>query len=101
MTNNVVYVDRDFEDVLPQFMDIKRREIEKIKLMIKEDDYEGISAIAHKLKGACAVYGFKVISELSREMESYCMINDMNMIQETVVSIEKFLDEAEVVFVDL
>jgi len=101
MSNNVVYVDRDFEDVLPQFMDIKRKDVEKIKAMMKESDYEGISSIAHKLKGACAVYGFKVISELSREMESYCMIKDMNRIKEIVVSIEKFLDEAEVIFVDL
>lgn len=65
----VVHVDPDLQEIIPDFFAIRRKDLEKIDLLLQQGDYAGIGRIGHNLKGAGGGYGFDAISEIGQRLE--------------------------------
>ncbi|WP_337288539.1 Hpt domain-containing protein [Candidatus Methylomirabilis sp.] len=65
----VVYVDEELADLIPEFLENRRRDVEQITRMVQEGKYEDLTRLGHTMKGTGGGYGFPEISEIGREIE--------------------------------
>jgi HPt (histidine-containing phosphotransfer) domain-containing protein len=65
----VVYVDEDLADLIPEFLENRRRDVEQITQLVQEGKYEELMRLGHTMKGVGGSYGFTEISEIGREIE--------------------------------
>jgi HPt (histidine-containing phosphotransfer) domain-containing protein len=65
----VVYIDEDLVDLIPEFLENRRRDVERIRRLVQEDKYEELARLGHNLKGSGGGYGFTEISEIGRGIE--------------------------------
>ena len=65
----VVYVDEDLADLIPEFLENRRRDVEQIKRLIQEGKYEELARLGHTMKGSGGGYGFTEISEIGQAIE--------------------------------
>lgn len=76
MSKVKVEIDADLEDLIPQFLDNRKKDIETLQQLIKNNDLPAISQLAHKIKGAAASYGFAELSEFASQIEIQSKKND-------------------------
>jgi HPt (histidine-containing phosphotransfer) domain-containing protein len=50
------------------YLERRDQDIEQLKVFAKNDDFESVEHLAHKLKGNGASYGFQKISDLGEEL---------------------------------
>ena len=54
----VVVVDDDLQDLIPDYLEGRRKDIAAIRSALERDDLESIRSIGHKMKGSGGGYGF-------------------------------------------
>lgn len=69
MSKTKVEIDADLEDLIPQFLDNRKKDIETLEHLVAQNDLQAVSQLAHKIKGAASSYGFNELSELASKME--------------------------------
>ncbi|MBI2884269.1 MAG: Hpt domain-containing protein [Candidatus Methylomirabilis oxyfera] len=65
----VVYVDEELADLIPEFLENRRRDVEQIKRLAQEGKYEELARLGHNLKGSGGGYGFPEISAIGKRIE--------------------------------
>jgi len=65
----VVFVDEELADLIPGFLENRRRDVETITRLVQEGNYEELSRLGHTMKGTGGGYGFTGISEIGRGIE--------------------------------
>ncbi len=94
----LVRLDRDIEDLVPGFLDNRRRDIETIKNCLVSGDYTTIERLGHAMKGSGGGYGFDDITRLGMLIEALARDKNSAGIMEQVDSLAHFLDSVEVVY---
>ncbi|WP_374001078.1 Hpt domain-containing protein [Bdellovibrio bacteriovorus] len=78
MSRVKVEIDADLQDLVPQFVENRKKDIESLSVLVEKNDLTAIAQMAHKIKGAAAGYGFAELSELAAQMEVAAKKNDPN-----------------------
>src|SRR5574337_2185611 len=65
----VVYVDEELADLIPEFLENRRRDVELITRLIQEEKYGELTRLGHTMKGVGGSYGFTEISEIGQGIE--------------------------------
>jgi HPt (histidine-containing phosphotransfer) domain-containing protein len=65
----IVYVDEEIADLIPEFLENRRRDVEQIKRLVQEGKYEELARLGHTMKGTGGGYGFTEISEIGQGIE--------------------------------
>ncbi len=65
----VVYVDEELADLIPEFLENRRRDVEAIARLVQAGNYEELTRLGHTMKGTGGGYGFTEISEIGRGIE--------------------------------
>lgn len=65
----VVYVDEELADLIPEFLENRRRDVEQITRLIQEGKYGELARLGHTMKGTGGGYGFTEISEIGQGIE--------------------------------
>nr|BFD58161.1 hypothetical protein CKG001_02680 [Bdellovibrio sp. CKG001]BFD61588.1 hypothetical protein BdHM001_02690 [Bdellovibrio sp. HM001] len=76
MSKVKVEIDADLQDLVPQFVENRKKDIESLSVLVEKNDLTAIAQMAHKIKGAAAGYGFVELSELAAQMEVAAKKND-------------------------
>lgn len=84
MSKVKVEIDADLQDLIPQFVENRKNDIEALEKLIAQNDLVGISQLAHKIKGAAAGYGFVELSDLAAQMEKSAKNNDASPLQDLI-----------------
>ena len=58
----IIHADIDLEDLIPGFLENRRKDIVEIGSLLASDDYETIQRLGHSMKGAGGGYGFDEIT---------------------------------------
>ncbi len=66
----IVRVGRDIEEIVPLFLECRRRDLLKIRQGLQNGDYESIRKLGHNIKGAGGGFGFDAVSELGVQIEA-------------------------------
>ncbi|MCB1145606.1 MAG: Hpt domain-containing protein [Leptospiraceae bacterium] len=93
-----VTVDNDLADLIPGYLENRRKDIEKINLLIAGGNIEEIKVLAHRMKGSGGGYGFDQITEIGKNMENAAKNSDISLIIEQVKELQNYLDNINVIY---
>lgn len=65
----VVHVDSEILELIPGFMENRRKEIGQLRADLAERRFEAVRVVGHTLAGAGSSYGFDDITRIGRELE--------------------------------
>jgi HPt (histidine-containing phosphotransfer) domain-containing protein len=92
----IVYVDPDYFDLVPGFLQSRRNEIGRIKECLQSGDFKEVHRLGHGMKGAGAGYGFNEISSIGKRIESAAKEEDAAAVADALISLDDYLAVVEV-----
>ena len=94
----LVTADPEFADLIPSFLDNCRRETTMMRKALELQDYKAIVAASHRLTGAGASFGFKPISDESRQIEAAAKAADDEALLAHLEALSLYLNRVSVVY---
>jgi HPt (histidine-containing phosphotransfer) domain-containing protein len=95
----IVKIDQDLEDLIPQFMENTKKDIDSINEALLKNDLETIRRMGHSMKSYGSGYGFDYISTAGKSIEAAAVKEDLPLIKQAVKELINYLDEVKVVYV--
>ena len=93
----VVVIDPDLADLVPGFLNNRRRDIDKLKTLLEAGNFTDIRMIGHSMKGAGGGYGFDPITDIGGAIERAALASDRNAIEQSVAQLADYLARIDVV----
>jgi HPt (histidine-containing phosphotransfer) domain-containing protein len=93
-----VTIDPDLEDLIPEFLDLTRKDIGSIRDAAAKADLETVRRLGHTLKGSGGGYGFDKISELGAKIEQLAKAGQTDAVAPLVAELQDYLDRVEIVY---
>lgn len=92
----IIFVEKDILDLVPQFLEHRRADIETLRMCLQKDDFEGISALGLNLKGAGGSHGLDEISEIGVALQGLAGQRDNEGIRREIERLAGYLERVEV-----
>lgn len=92
----VVTVDSDLEDLIPGFLENRRRDAAALRAALDEGRSDTLISLGHSLKGVGGGYGFHELSKIGAEIENQARSGDLDGIGGLITSMYDYLDRVEV-----
>lgn len=99
MTHEVVRIEKELEDLIPDFLSNRKKDVEEIQKAITDQNYKRLAEIGHSLKGLGTSYGFDPISKWGRELEDFSKNQDPSSAQLAADQMKDYLTGIQIVFV--
>lgn len=97
----IVEIDADLQDLIPQFLENRKKDIQSLLELIDKNDIAAIAQLAHKIKGAAAGYGFAELSKYAADIEQFAKKDDSSPLKGLGQSMQEHFDRIEVRFVTM
>jgi len=94
-----VELDGDLRDLIPDFLDNKRTDLESIQEALGSKDFDGLRKMGHKLKGSFHMYGFTNISNICHEIEEAAKEQDEKVIENNLEVLRDYLDNVVIEYI--
>src|SRR6056297_1978726 len=92
-----VSIDKDLADLIPTYLENRRKDIANIRAALEQGDYETVRVLGHDMKGSGGGYGFEEITEFGRSIEQTAKNQDPESIQKQVADLLEYLDQVHVI----
>lgn len=96
-----VEIDEDLQDLIPQFLENRKKDNESLQSLVAQKDLTAIAQLAHKIKGAAAGYGFIDLSAMAAEMEKAAKNNDSSPLSGIANNMKTHFENIEITFVPM
>lgn len=93
-----VRIDRDLEDLIPGYLENRRKDMESIRQALKKEDLEAIRVIGHTMKGSGGGYGFDRITDIGRTLEEAARSGDKSAILRQTLELSEYLDHIDIIY---
>jgi HPt (histidine-containing phosphotransfer) domain-containing protein len=93
-----VYIDPGLEEIVPGFLENRRRDVQKVETALGQDDLNTICVIGHRMRGDGGGYGLDAISTIGEGMEQAAARQDKEAIRRHLSSLVDFLARITVVY---
>jgi len=93
-----VRIDPDLADLIPGFLEGRRRDVTAILEALEKNDSETIRILGHDMKGAGGGYGFDAITDLGRSIEEAAKNGDGEEIKRKTAELSVYLDSLDVIY---
>ncbi len=93
-----VRIDPDLADLIPGFLENRRKDITAIQKALEQGDHETIRILGHSMKGSGGGYGFDEITELGRALEQAAKSGDGEEIGRKTAELSTYLDRLHIVY---
>tara|TARA_Y100001933_G_C18646233_1_gene416565 strand:+ start:189 stop:485 length:297 start_codon:yes stop_codon:yes gene_type:complete len=97
----LVYIDRDFQSIVPNYFENVRNQLDQIKSFLNRHQYKEIERLAMQLRDSGHNYGFIRVGDLGRELLYFCGLESSYMILSTLEEIEKYIESCEIKYIEL
>jgi len=94
----IVVVEKDLEDLVPVFMNNRKKEIETLRAALAALDFEQLRQLGHRMKGVGNSYGFGKVSELGSGIEDRARSEDRAALDALIVDYADYLARVKVVY---
>ncbi|MBH0192650.1 MAG: Hpt domain-containing protein [Nitrospira sp.] len=91
-----VHIDRDFEDIVPNFLANRRKDLHTLRHALANADFSTVQMLGHRMKGDGGGYGFDRISEIGGAMELAAIQKDHTAAEQHIAQLEDFLARLQV-----
>lgn len=96
----IVYkIDEDLKDIIPNFMNGRKKDIGLLEVAIQESNFAEIQSIGHKLKGNAGSYGFDGLGEIGAGIEKMAKEQNLDEIKKLFEDYKSHLDQIEIEYV--
>ena len=93
-----VKIDRDLEDLIPGYLENRRKDVVSIREALKNNDLDTIRIIGHSMKGSGGGYGFDRITEIGKSIEESARDMDREGIAGHIDELSRYLTRIEIVY---
>jgi len=93
-----LYIDPDLAEIVPGFLENRRRDVEFLKTALQHNDLRTICVLGHRMKGDGGGYGFDTISEIGEALELAAAQDDRLTIERQTSKLDDFLTRLDVVY---
>ncbi len=94
----IVHVDSDLKDLIPHYLNNRRKDIEKILAALDKSDLETIRILGHDMKGSGGGYGFDAITDIGALLEKSARNGDTGGVSLGIERLDAYLNQVEVVY---
>lgn len=94
----VVRIEAELAELIPTFLDNRRKDVEKLAELMAAADCAGVKKIGHNLKGCGGGYGFDRISDIGARIEACGASGDLSALPALRGELADYLDRVEVKF---
>ncbi len=91
-----VVIDKDLEDLIPGYLENRKKDIVKTEKSLLEKDFETIRVIGHSMKGSGGGYGFDKISEIGKGIEEAAKSGDVASIQTRLKELGEYVENVRI-----
>lgn len=98
MAKYKVIIDKDMEDIVPGYLETRRRELPELLALHASGDLESLRRAGHKLSGSGGGYGFDRLSELGKQIEIMSQSGDSAGIAARLAEIKDYIENLEIVY---
>jgi len=96
----IVYeIDKDLEEIVPAFLEGRKKDTEIIKKYVLEKNFEELRSVGHKLKGTAGSYGFMGLSKIGAQIEEAAKASNLETLKKLSSEYENHMKQIEVKFV--
>lgn len=99
MSKVKIEIDADLQDLVPQFVENRKRDLESLQQLVLKKDIEAIAQLAHKIKGAAAGYGFNELSDLASQLEKAAKNKDETPLESLVQKMKVHFSNIEIQYI--
>jgi len=89
---------RDFQDLIPEFIENRRRELEELRGALAAGRYERLGELGHRMRGIGTSYGFDRVSVLGGEIEDRAAAADRAGLATRIAEYADYLARVRVVY---
>jgi HPt (histidine-containing phosphotransfer) domain-containing protein len=93
-----VILARDFEELVPGFVENRHRELEELRDALAAGRYEQLGHIGHRMRGIGTSYGFDRVSALGGELEERAAASDREGLAALIAGYADYLARLKVVY---
>ena len=98
MTDRItVAIDPDIADLVPGFLDNRRRDVDKLRALLAASAFADVRTIGHSMKGSGGGYGFDTITDIGAAIERGALAADAASIATGIEQLADYLARVEVV----
>lgn len=94
---SVVEIDPDIAELVPGFLNNRKRDVEEIGRLLTEGNFDAIRIIGHSMAGSAGGYGFPVIGELGKAIEAAALTVKSEEIRTISCKLSEYLSAVIVV----
>jgi len=95
----IVAVDAELADLIPRYLANRQADLCFAREMLEQGDYVLIAALAHRLKGNAASYGFVGLSEIALALEKAANGRDTDGVVCQLAAYQAFLATLHIEYV--
>ena len=95
---STVHINQDLEEIVPGFLENRRRDVQKLEIALEQNDLKTIHMIGHRMKGDGGGYGFDAISLIGAALEEAAAQEDRDAIRRHTAGLDDFLSRVTVVY---
>ena len=93
----LVRVDPDLADLIPGFLDNRRKDITAMRKALERGDFETVRTLGHSMKGSGGGYGFDAITDIGAALEQAALDTNPDTVRKSLQDLCSYLDRVEVV----
>ncbi len=98
MSEIIVHVDPDLEELIPMFIDNRYQDIEAISRLLSIGDFSEVQRLGHTMKGSGGGFGFDEITNIGAEMELAAMRGDRTKVEQLNQRLAEYLSSVKIVY---
>jgi len=96
-----VDIDLDMEDIVPGYLENRKKDIVEIQAAIEKGDWDFLKTISHKIKGNAGGYGFDGLSQIGGKLEEAAKTQDLDTFQSEFENMKNYLANVQVNYVEV
>lgn len=97
MEKILVKINKDIIQFLPDYLKNRETDIVNITLALKNNDFEKVKQITHKIRGSAGLYGLMELSNIAKEMEEKSLEKNTAFLNSLLQKIIFYLANLEIV----
>ena len=95
----IISVSEDIIDLVPRFMDNRRKDVESIHKALEVGDYETVRGLGHAIKGSGGTFGFDEATEIGIRIEDAAKARNADVIRQLTHELLEYFDRVRVISV--
>lgn len=94
-----VFVDSFLRDLIPQFLEYRKKDLDLINRLIEEEKFDEMVAVSHRLRGTSLNYGFVHLAEISLMLEKGALQKNASNAKQAISEMQRHLGSMDIHFV--